>query len=145
MKINTVIALLGLTWIGSSEAGQYAVGSFAEIKCNEGTVTIRAVVTAIDAETGDISVDETNPQGKSVGKLSKRDAEDQRLFLENMSSQCIEIGGHLDMLTVPAGTFRTCKSFSDDDNSDIYLADVPFLVAKVVGQGMSCELNSYKW
>jgi len=145
MKINTVIALLGLTWIGSSQAGQYAVGSFAEIRCNQNGAVYRREVTAIDSSTGEATATNTTPEGVMVVKVQKSEFDNYNAYAANLSTNCPQTGGFLDVVTVPAGTFTSCNTRPDNDELVMSLADVPFLLVKVEASGVKCELNSYKW
>ena len=69
-----------------------------------------------------------------------------------MVANCVENGGVNETLTVPAGTFNTCKMTESDTESEalIYIADVTFGLAKQVttsltsGTVTTLELQSHK-
>ncbi len=55
---------------------------------------------------------------------------------------CVQSSGSKEQITVPAGTFETCK-FTNDVGGFTWIGDVPFSMVKVVTANLTMELLSF--
>lgn len=59
---------------------------------------------------------------------------------QSVIATCVESGGAVEEITVPAGTFRTCHTVISDSNNvkaELWIGDVPFGIVKVNAEDAS--------
>lgn len=158
MKILSVLfALLSTSAFANPQLGEFIV--------HHGTAAGKAVKLktwyAMYSESKMMIRTETTVAGSGT-QIDDEWIEEAELFNHGTAQQilnlCAALGGNIEALKLPQGTFNTCKvkgttltaqgysvpSFLGD--ATIWLGDFPITgVAKAVGDDFSLELASYQW
>ena len=155
MKIKVLLATMAFSSLASAYPsvkdkvtfnGVYAGGAGGHIN-----YTQVMEITAFNAETKQYTVHAiVTVAGKDPGTQDSQLSVDEVPNTEKIKAilaHCVEAGGTPETLTVGAGTFQTCSA-AQDRGGKIYLADVPFGIAKQVsidedGNINTLELASY--
>lgn len=77
----------------------------------------------------------------SVEKWNEADMPTQKEIL-SVVKNCVQDAGVKETITVPAGTFETCK-FSNDSGGFTWVGDVPFSMIKVDTTSLKLELVKF--
>jgi len=135
-----------------------AVGDLAlyNVTVSQGGQTISGTVeTTITATNAGMFTMQTtmNFNGQSQVKSEQRSAQDllSDSTIQQIIAQCAQVGGKIESVTVPAGTFNTCAVPSQEHGTTgtMWVAQVPFGLVKIdqtnaQGQKTYGELQSFK-
>jgi hypothetical protein len=136
----------------SSYAVDPGVGTFAEFKVSSSALngTYKIEITGYDEETGIFKQKYTTAINGNVTEEEielPSDEVNSKEQNEQVLQYCesSEIGGKLETLTVPAGTFKACKVGAVAGET-YYMGAVPFGMLKIVtADGSKFELTNYEY
>ena len=135
--MKSALLILALT-LSSSAFANVVVGDSATYDITAGgqahTGTLTIVSISGDTYSTQESIDGQATQ-VSTGSVSQLNQ------LTSIVPNCANYGGTPESLATPAGTFNTCHL--NAQGSDIYVADVPFGVAKLAGPSQQMVLKSF--
>jgi len=93
------------------------------------------LVTEVDKAANKYKIQTTfyTPDGKDSVEIKEVDGNElkTKAQVQETLRECENVGGKLQKLTVIAGTYSTCY-FMDEKKNEIWIADVPFFIAKQV-------------
>lgn len=147
--MKTILVTLA-TVITSAALAMPAVGDKATYNgttIQAGTTYNFVVENAIisqDATTGFFNIDQTlTYNGQTQVKSIQEDPANlpTDAAVSSYLTNCTMIGGKLETITVPAGTFDTCSVTTD--TGTLWIAQVPFGIAKSVRGDEQIELQSF--
>ena len=140
-------------FLASSAALAYpAVGDFAMMSgtATQGgmnaSVTLERSIVSFDVTTDSFAVVETqtiNGQAQTSTLSSKSDEMITQQQVNGMLTYCTMYSGALETITVPAGTFATCKMPTQDDSGQqsgfVWIGDVTFGIVKITGKSQGAD------
>ncbi|MBL7714509.1 MAG: hypothetical protein JNL01_03510 [Bdellovibrionales bacterium] len=138
MKKLFLIALMGIMAGSSAFAAKVGDSATYAITGYQGLDGVVNTVTAIDATTGDYTVDSTylltgGQTQKETGTVPASAIILDDNLLSQIAALCGAAGGTVEQITVKAGTFDTCKLENADINGYTWLGDVSFGIVKSEG------------
>ena len=110
------------------------------------SVTLERSIVSSDVTTDSFAVVETqtiNGQAQTSTMSSKSDEMITQQQVNGMLTYCTLSGGTLETITVPAGTFATCKVLTEDENGHqegfVWVGDVTFGIVKITGKSQGAD------
>lgn len=154
MKKLFLIAIISMLAGSSAFAAKVGDSATYTISGYAGLETVVNTVLAIDATSGDYTVETTyNLTGGMSQKQSEIVPASTIILDDNLLSQIIALcgaaGGTVEDVTVKAGTFTACKVENAEVNGFTWIADVSFGIVKTEGTdpnsgaAFTMELDSF--
>ena len=147
MKSIFVLSILCICL--SAFANEPKVGDQAVLngKYQGEVIALKLELTAYDADANSYTQTLTisnNGQTSSQSETVKNEDLSSSETLQYVVDNCSQFDGTPETITVPAGTFATCK-MNEDDDTVVNIGVVPFGVVKVIAKDGSYVLVSYKY
>jgi hypothetical protein len=135
------LSLLALFLVSGIAAAAYPTIGDTAVYTMNGSGTLTLSNKGFDSSTNQWTIFEDIGNGNMGYAYWSEDEIFHQAQVLDVLAHCETYGGATETITVPAGTFKTCKISSSDVAA--WIADVPFGEAKFVSPQMTLELKSY--